>query len=132
GEWLETESWNDESNPEAADESLKKILTLLKTRVHVDLSAYKLTTIQRRILRRMMLSKFDEMSEYAEYLRSSPEALKELYDDLCIHVTQFFRDPESFQARAEVAFPALVKSRSLDDPIRIWIPGCSTGEEAYS
>jgi two-component system, chemotaxis family, CheB/CheR fusion protein len=117
---------------EPADEAFRRVLALLKARFQVDLGHYKLTTVRRRVERRMALSHFEQMSAYAEHLRSNPAAVKELHDELFIHVTQFFRDPQSFEALKELVFPTLLKARALDDPIRIWVPGCSTGEEAYS
>jgi len=116
----------------APDDPFRRVLSLLKAKFQVDLAHYKLTTVRRRVERRMSLSRFDQMRAYADYLRSSPEALEQLHNDLFIHVTQFFRDPESFEALREVVFPAIVRDRSEDEPIRVWVPGCSTGEEAYS
>ncbi|MBX5480568.1 MAG: PAS domain S-box protein [Myxococcaceae bacterium] len=115
-----------------AHDAFRRILALLKGRFGVDLGQYKLTTIQRRVTRRMSLGRFDGLAQYAEHLRTHPDALAELHDDLFIHVTQFFRDPEAFAALAERVFPALLKDPSRTEPIRIWVPGCSTGEEAYS
>lgn len=114
------------------DEGFWKILAILKNRFRVDLASYKQSTVRRRIERRMSQSAQTNLTEFAEYLRSNAEATKELHDDLFIHVTQFFRDPESFEALRTVVFPALIKDRQRDDAIRIWVPGCSTGEEAYS
>jgi two-component system CheB/CheR fusion protein len=114
------------------DESFGRILALLKSRFRVDLTSYKLSTVRRRIERRMSMSGVTPLSRYAEHLRADTDALDELHDDLFIHVTQFFRDPESFEALRALVFPKLVKGRAPDDPIRIWVPGCSSGEEAYS
>jgi two-component system, chemotaxis family, CheB/CheR fusion protein len=115
-----------------ADEPLRQVLGLLKSKFKLDLSSYKLTTIRRRVRRRMALSHFNALSDYVEYLRTSPDALDDLHGELFIHVTQFFRDPAAFQALREVVFPALIKGREDGEAIRIWVPGCSTGEEAYS
>jgi two-component system CheB/CheR fusion protein len=114
------------------DDALRRILSLLKARFRIDLGHYKLTTIRRRVERRMALSRFDSLGAYADHLRAEPQALDDLHDELFVHVTQFFRNPESFQALKERVFPALLKDRSGEDAIRIWVPGCSTGEEAYS
>jgi two-component system CheB/CheR fusion protein len=114
------------------DEPFRRVLSLLKARFHVDLSHYKLTTVRRRIERRMSLSRFADIAAYADHLRSNSEAIEQLHNDLFIHVTQFFRDPESFNALRERVFPPIVTNRSEDDPIRVWVPGCSSGEEAYS
>ena len=121
----------DEDDP-VPDGPFRRVLSLLKTKFHVDLTHYKLTTVRRRVERRMSLSGFDEMAAYAGYLRSSSDGLEHLHDDLFIHVTQFFRDPESFKALRELVFPSFVRNRSENEPIRVWVPGCSTGEEAYS
>ncbi len=121
---------------EAADLPLdgawRRIASLLKARLHLDVAGYKPSTIRRRIERRMTLDGFPEPAAYAEHLQRQPDALQALHDDLFVHVTQFFRDPEAFAALADQVFPALVKGRTPDDPIRVWVPGCSTGEEAYS
>jgi two-component system, chemotaxis family, CheB/CheR fusion protein len=121
-----------DGEPSEADEPLRQVLTLLKSKFKVDLSSYKLTTIRRRVQRCMALSHFDALYPYLEYLRANPDALDDLHGELFIHVTQFFRDPAAFQALREVVFPALVKGRADGEAIRIWVPGCSTGEEAYS
>ena len=113
-------------------EALHAIFDLLRRRTHVDFSGYKLTTINRRIQRRMAATRIKSMEEYAKLLQSDPDEAKSLYEDIFIHVTEFFRDPESFQALKEHVFPQLIKDRGTDAPIRIWVPGCSSGEEAYS
>jgi two-component system, chemotaxis family, CheB/CheR fusion protein len=114
------------------DDPLRQVLMLLKSKFKVDLSSYKLTTIRRRVQRRMVLSHFDALPAYLEHLRADPAALDDLHSELFVHVTQFFRDPEAFLALREVVFPALVKGRVDGESIRIWVPGCSTGEEVYS
>ena len=80
----------------------------------------------------MVINHLKTMTSYAEYLRAHPNELEALYNDMLIGVTSFFREPETFVALKETVFPKLVKNRSPNEPIRIWIPGCSTGEEAYS
>lgn len=114
------------------DASLRKIFLLLRTRMMVDFSNYKHTTLKRRIERRMMVRRTENLAAYAQYLRDHPEEVKALFADLLIHVTEFFRDPESFTAMTDHVFPLLTKKRDNLAPIRIWIPGCSSGEEAYS
>jgi two-component system CheB/CheR fusion protein len=121
-----------EDERDSRDEPLQPILSLLRKRMQVDLGNYKLTTVRRRIERRMTMSRFDSLAAYADHLRAQPDALKALHDDLFIHVTQFFRDPDSFTALRDLIFPDLLKGRTSDDAIRVWVPGCSTGEEAYS
>ncbi|NLD51232.1 MAG: hypothetical protein GX660_29195, partial [Clostridiaceae bacterium] len=88
--------------------------------------------INRRITRRMVINKAENIPAYIEYLRSTPNELQALFDDLLIGVTSFFREPQTFAALKEKALPEIVKNRLLNQPIRVWVPGCSTGEEVYS
>ncbi len=108
------------------------IFSLLKSNFNIDFSHYKETVVNRRVTRRMVINHLKTMTSYAEYLRAHPNELEALYNDMLIGVTSFFREPETFVALKETVFPKLVKNRSPNEPIRIWIPGCSTGEEAYS
>ncbi|HEX4924897.1 MAG TPA: PAS domain S-box protein [Bdellovibrionales bacterium] len=110
----------------------KKILGILFDQTKVDFSQYKLTTIHRRIERQMMLRKIETAQKYAEYLSKHPEEVRALYEDIFIHVTDFFRDPEAYEALRKKVFPALAQKRTKDSPIRVWVPGCATGEEVYS
>jgi two-component system CheB/CheR fusion protein len=98
----------------------------------VDFSLYRHTTVRRRILRRMVLSKAETLRAYLQLLRESPAEAAALHHDVLVHVTQFFRDPEAFEALQRTAFPKLLEARTADGPIRVWVPGCSTGEEVYS
>jgi two-component system CheB/CheR fusion protein len=109
-----------------------KILELLRRVTGVDFSLYKANTLRRRIRRRMILNKLDGLEEYAEYLRDNPAEVENLYRDVLINVTSFFRDPEAFEVLKEKIFPRIVERRAPDEPVRIWVAGCSTGEEAYS
>jgi len=109
-----------------------QILRLLRVRMGVDFTYYKHSTIQRRILRRMVLHQLEKLEDYLKVLQERPEEVKKLYEDILINVTSFFRDAESFAALKETVFPKIVKSASPESPIRVWIPGCATGEEAYS
>lgn len=118
--------------PEKVEPDLKKIIMLLKTSFGIDFTHYKETTINRRITRRMVISKTRNMKEYVEYLRTHPNEPQALFDDLLIGVTSFFREPKTFEALKEKVFPELVKNRSPNESIRVWVPGCSTGEEVYS
>ncbi len=115
-----------------ATDAVLEIINLLRTRTSVDFSHYKQTTIRRRILRRMALKGLESPADYLEHLREDPEELHNLYQDFLIRVTQFFRDPEAFEALKEKVFPVIVKGRPTTAPIRIWVAGCATGEEAYS
>lgn len=122
------------SNGDEAQEpdSFKKILSLLRVRMGVDFTYYKQTTIHRRILRRLALLKIENIANYLVYLRQNKPEQEYLFQDLLIPVTSFFRDPQTFENLCNVVFPKLVKSKPADKPLRIWIAGCSTGEEAYS
>jgi two-component system CheB/CheR fusion protein len=111
---------------------LKKILSMLKTAFGVDFTHYKETTINRRITRRMVINKIENEKEYVPFLRANPNELGALFDDLLIGVTSFFREPKTFEALKEKVFPELIKNRSTNENIRVWVPGCSTGEEVYS
>ncbi len=112
--------------------TLAGIFMTLRQRTGVDFSQYKHATLQRRIQRRMVLHKLGSLKEYADYLVRHANEVKELYSDILIHVTGFFRDPVVFQALKKKVFPRIFKGRNPDDQVRIWVPGCSTGEEAYS
>ncbi|MVM37881.1 hypothetical protein GO730_10250 [Spirosoma sp. HMF3257] len=114
------------------DEDLKSIIQLLRRATGVDFSHYKVTTIRRRIIRRTLLYKLDSLREYADYLRQHLEEAALLYDDLLINVTSFFRDAETMDYIQKVLLPQLLRDKSAQDPIRIWVPACSTGQEAYS
>lgn len=111
---------------------LQIIFSLLKKSFGVDFTHYKETTSNRRIKRRMVIGEIENMENYVEFLRTHPKELQALFDDMLIGVTSFFREPNTFSILAEKVFPELVKNRSHDKPIRVWIPGCSTGEEVYS
>ncbi len=113
-------------------QDLRRLLLLLRNSVGVDFTNYKQATIQRRIMRRMALLRFDKLNDYARFLRNNENELLALYQDLLIKVTSFFRDPAAFDYLRKRIFPRLFKDRSPDDPVRVWVPGCATGEEAYS
>jgi len=117
-----------------AQDWLPEIITLLRTKTAHDFTLYKQGTLQRRIERRMAMAAIetDGMDRYLEILRSDTRELELLAKDLLINVTGFFRDPTAFDLLAEKIVPDLVRSRTLDHPIRIWVAGCSTGEETYS
>jgi two-component system CheB/CheR fusion protein len=116
---------------EAGDNGFKKVLLLLRNHSGVDFSLYKSTTVQRRITRRLVLSKLNTLENYADFLRANAKELDALYSDVLISVTSFFRDPETFEVLKDTVFSRLLQQRG-DDPIRVWVLGCSTGQEAYS
>jgi chemotaxis methyl-accepting protein methylase/signal transduction histidine kinase len=120
-----------EELPQSGD-ALIKIFTLLRSSTGVDFSRYKSNTLDRRIRRRMLLYKIDQLAEYAAYLQSHPAEVKALYEEILIHVTSFFRDPEAFDLLKTRVFPTMMQNKSAEVPIRIWVAGCSTGEEVYS
>ena len=105
---------------------------MLRSTSGVDFGQYKLPTVQRRIQRRMMLRNMPSVEQYLKYLKDNPAEVTQLYQDILIHVTRFFREPDSFKALAEEVFPAILEARQGEGPIRIWVPACSTGEEPYS
>ena len=111
---------------------LEKIFGLLRKATKVDFADYKHATIKRRILRRMLILKTEKMEDYLKYLQTNPGELSSLFQDILINVTGFFREPETFEALKHEIFPSILKNRSADDAIRVWVPGCSTGEEVYS
>lgn len=117
---------------QAGEDALSKIFMRLRTATGVDFTYYKQATILRRISRRMLLHKIDALDHYVRYLQENPAEVGVLYQDILINVTSFFRDPETFTALKNVVFPRILESRSSDTPLRAWVPGCSTGEEAYS
>src|SRR5687768_13218196 len=113
-------------------EEFKQIYALLRSRKGVDFTYYKQTTIQRRITRRIALTMKENLPDYLAYIKDNPTELDILYQDLLIPVTQFFRDTKFFDYLCESVFPALVNAKPSSEPLRIWVAGCSTGEEAYS
>ncbi len=112
--------------------NFNKILAFLRSATSVDFTHYKPMTIKRRIMRRMVLHKIDDLKNYVRYLQTDTKEVAALYNDILINVTGFFRDQETFQSLVEKVFPVIMENRPADEPIRIWVPGCSTGEEPYS
>ncbi|HET8547060.1 MAG TPA: CheR family methyltransferase [Bryobacteraceae bacterium] len=109
-----------------------RMLTLLRGVAGIDFREYKLSTIRRRVARRMMLKRFDNLGEYFNHLKNRPEEVRELHEDVLIGVTRFFRDPEVFDALKKTILPNVFRARPEDEQVRVWVAGCSTGEEAYS
>jgi len=110
----------------------QRVFSLLQKAGGVDFRLYKPGTVRRRTLRRMAVHKIDNVRDYLKHLHAHPEEVEQLYQDLLIPVTGFFRDPEAFEALKSSVFPAILKDKSSKGTIRIWAPGCSTGEETYS
>jgi two-component system, chemotaxis family, CheB/CheR fusion protein len=111
---------------------LSTILELLRLSTGVDFTNYRQTTILRRIHRRMVVQELDRLEDYAKYLQSNPGEVKKLYQDILINVTSFFRNPQVFDALKSEVFPKILKNHSLGSSLRIWTPGCASGEETYS
>ena len=120
-----------EKQPET-DTIHDKIYSLLRKTSGIDFRLYKPGTIRRRTVRRMAVHKMDSVENYVKHLQAHPEEVEQLYQDLLIPVTSFFRDPEAFETLKTTVFPAFLKDKSNRGNIRIWAPGCSTGEETYS
>jgi two-component system, chemotaxis family, CheB/CheR fusion protein len=114
------------------DNALKKIFILLRAQTGHDFSQYKPSTINRRIERRMAVHQVDGVDGYVKYLQQTPVEVEALFRDLLIGVTNFFRDPEAFKVLEQEVIPKLFDGKPAGNVIRVWIPGCSTGEEAYS
>ena len=121
-----------EAHPLLHDGLVKKICLLLRAHSGHDFSQYKETTLLRRLDRRMALHQLEHGQEYLRYARDNPAELDALFRDLLIGVTNFFRDPDAFQVLQTTLIPRLVAGKGTDDTLRVWVCGCSTGEEAYS
>jgi two-component system CheB/CheR fusion protein len=118
--------------PVAGAADLQKIIQILWRATGVDFSLYKTGTIKRRVARRMVLHRIESLQRYGSYLEQNAIEVAALYQDIFIHVTSFFREPETFAALQRKVLPKLMANRPSGEPLRIWVPGCSTGEEAYS
>jgi two-component system CheB/CheR fusion protein len=122
----------DESDFASEPEAMARIFQLLKAAGDVDFSQYKPTTIYRRLARRMLHCRVAGLADYVTWLEAHPAELDALRHDLLIHVTSFFRDPETFDALKRDVISELLRGRDATTPLRVWVPGCATGEEAYS
>lgn len=111
---------------------LNSIFQLLRRSTGLDFTHYRQTTILRRIQRRMVVHKIDKLAEYVKYIQTNPAEINALYQDMLINVTSFFRNAAVFDALKSLVFPGIMKGRESDAPIRIWTPGCASGEETYS
>jgi two-component system CheB/CheR fusion protein len=117
--------------PPSAD-GLEKVFLLLRSRTGHDFSQYKRNTILRRVARRMAVHQIDRMEDYLRYLQLTRDEVDALFRDLLIGVTNFFRDTEIFEEIRKQVIPPLLAGKTAGSVIRVWVPGCSTGEEAYS
>lgn len=114
------------------NELLEKIFILLRNETGCNFGDYKSSTVIRRVEKRMALNQVDKLETYLKYLQKNKEELRKLFDELLIGVTSFFRDKEAYLALEEKTIPQIIKNKIDGDTIRIWVAGCSTGEEAYS
>jgi two-component system CheB/CheR fusion protein len=114
------------------DKAFRRIFTLLLARTKRDFSQYKRNTVLRRVERRMAVNQITSQADYIQYLDGNPAEVDALFRDLLIGVTSFFRDREAFETLETIVMPRILPGGADRDPIRVWVPGCSTGEEAYS
>ncbi len=123
----------DGDEPAAAvrDEQFLRVFGMLRTATGVDFRHYKLATIERRLQRRLVLHRLTRLEDYLRLLHDQPDEVQALYRDILIHVTRFFREPDSFAALAQHVLPPVFDEHT-DGPVRAWVVGCATGEEAYS
>ncbi len=117
---------------EGTSDYLEAVLALLRSRVKYEFSSYKRSTLVRRIQRRMILKHIEQGSDYLALLRDNPEETSALFKDLLISVSGFFREPEAWGILEEKAIKPVMLQRKQHTAIRVWVPGCATGEEAYS
>lgn len=112
--------------------TLSKIVTTISNRTGHDFSAYKKSTLVRRIQRRMTVTRVRSAQKYLTYLHHNPAEIESLFQDLLIGVTSYFRDPEAFDYLKQEVLPELLRRRPSHEPFRVWASGCATGEEVYS
>ncbi|HNT43175.1 MAG TPA: chemotaxis protein CheB [Syntrophorhabdaceae bacterium] len=111
---------------------IQKVLSVVRAKTGHDFSLYKKNTMNRRIRRRMSINNIQDGSDYVRYLREHPEEVEQLFKELLITVTNFFREPEAFDNLKNTILPGIFKDKPEDYTVRVWVPGCATGEEAYS
>jgi two-component system CheB/CheR fusion protein len=115
-----------------ADKHLRQIFALLRAGTGVDFSVYRINTVRRRLSRRLGVHRLKDLEKYARLLRDNPTEVEALYQDLLIGVTNFYRNPSVFETMKRKIFPKLVKNLPAGEGLRLWVAGCSTGQEAYS
>ena len=118
--------------PEQPEPNFNEIITMLRNSTGVDFTFYKNATIRRRILRRMALKKLTSPEKYLALLKEDRDEVPALFNDILINVTGFFREPSTFDFLKTRVLPSVFRDRTPDDQVRVWVAGCSTGEEAYS
>jgi len=109
-----------------------RLFSLLRKAHDIDFTHYKQNTIERRVRRRMAIARADNLPAYIAYVRENPDEIEQLYRDLLIHVTSFFRDNEVFEVLKRDILPSILSDRGNANPVRVWVPGCATGEEVYT
>jgi two-component system CheB/CheR fusion protein len=117
---------------EEAPDRFQSILGMLRARTRYDFRYYKKGTLERRIERRMALNGLEDIASYARFLKDNPGEVQQLFKDLLIGVTGFFREPEAFKVLEREVIPKLVQAKAAEEPLRVWVPGCASGEEPYS
>ncbi|MFP2906710.1 chemotaxis protein CheB [Pyxidicoccus sp. 3LFB2] len=113
-------------------QTLERLFALVRGAVGIDFREYKSATFERRLARRMALRRVESLADYVKLIEGAPDEARALYEDVLIHVTSFFREPETFEALKKYVFPTLVAHKPAGAPLRMWVAGCSTGEEVYS
>jgi two-component system CheB/CheR fusion protein len=114
------------------DKGLESIFDILRLSQGLDFTHYKTSTISRRVSRRMVLLKLENLKNYIKFLRENKDEVENLYEDLLLKVTSFFRDPKVFHILGKRVIPVILKNKTKGQEVRIWVAGCSSGEEAYS
>jgi len=125
-------AFTDDGLRRLSEVQLADVFNVLRSAHDVDFTHYKANTVERRIRRRMAVNKLESLDDYLAFLKTRPKEIEDLYSDLLIRVTGFFRDPEVFEALKNGILPSLMRDRDENTPLRIWVPGCATGEEVYS
>jgi two-component system, chemotaxis family, CheB/CheR fusion protein len=126
------EASQDDAEQRSIREAMPEMFSLLRNQIGHDFSGYKINTFMRRVARRMHVTQHTSIEGYLERLRQEPQEVHALFRDLLINVTNFFRDSEAFESLATFIVPRLFEGRGADDTVRVWVPGCSTGEEVFS
>jgi two-component system CheB/CheR fusion protein len=125
-------SHDSEKLESGAADGYQPIFRLLLNQVGHDFSGYKERTFARRVRRRMQVLQIEQLEDYIDRLKKEPEEVSLLFRDLLISVTNFFRDPDAFETLAQDVIPEIMNGKGVADTVRIWVPGCATGEEVYS
>jgi two-component system CheB/CheR fusion protein len=120
------------TTPRFPEKELAQLFRLVRVSQDVDFTHYKPSTVERRIRRRMAGRKLGTLAEYVALLRNDPDEVEQLYNDILIHVTGFFRDPEVFAVLHDTIVPRMLQQKTAPETIRVWVPGCASGEEVYS